>query len=66
MEWTYSKLSGDIPETRERATMTLLAKEDILIYFGGYSCTYDLEVEQVFNDVHCLNLKTMQWNRPVF
>lgn len=45
MEWTYSNLGGEIPQTRERATLTLMGKEDILIYFGGYYCTPDLEVE---------------------
>jgi|APCry1669188879_1035177.scaffolds.fasta_scaffold996421_1 hypothetical protein len=45
MEWCYSLTTGDVPEKRERSSMTLLSRDETLIYFGGYSCTYDLEVE---------------------
>lgn len=59
-------MSGSIPDRRERASMTLLNKEEILIYFGGYSCTPDLEVEFVHNDVYCLSLRKMEWHHLNF
>jgi len=39
LTWFMAKTEGDRPSPRERATLTCLAKDEILIYFGGYFCS---------------------------
>ncbi|CAD8082811.1 unnamed protein product [Paramecium sonneborni] len=59
--WIQSKPKGQLPSPREKASLTLLSNYQSLIYFGGYYCSHDLEVQKIYNDLYCLDLTTMMW-----
>ena len=38
--------------------------EDKMVFFGGYYCSPDMEVESYSNDVFVLNIALMEWVKP--
>lgn len=61
--WVESpELGGDVPQMRERFTLVPYHEQN-LIMFAGYYCSPDLEYEEHYNDVHALNLSSLEWHR---
>ncbi|CAD8136634.1 unnamed protein product [Paramecium pentaurelia] len=58
--WYLAKTDKKWTE-RERASLTFYAQEELVILFGGYYLSPDLEVELIYNDVYYMNIQNMQW-----
>ena len=52
-------IQGDFPSKREEQTCVLY--EMLLVFFGGYYCSPDLEFEYSYNDIQVLDLEHMRW-----
>ena len=61
--WKRAELDGEKPPPRERATLATHL-EDKMVFFGGYYCSPDMEVESYSNDVFVLNIALMEWVKP--
>ena len=53
--WYLAKTDKKWTE-RERASLTFYAQEELVVLFGGYYLSPDLEVELVYNDVYYMNI----------
>lgn len=55
-------LGGELPHMRERFSLVPYHEQNLLM-FGGYYCSPDLEVEEHYNDLHALNLGSLEWHK---
>lgn len=55
-EWSTPSVSGNLPGARDGHSACI--KDHYMYIFGGF----EEAIDQFSCDVHCLNLKTMQWH----
>jgi hypothetical protein len=41
----------------------LCALQKLLVFFGGYYCSPDIELETFFNDIEVLDIENMEWTK---
>lgn len=63
LKWTKVNInSGEQPPALERCSFTNMNHE-LLLVFGGYYCTADLEIEENFNNLYSCNLDNFVWKK---
>lgn len=62
MIWSIKQTEGKQPEGRSFHQMQMI-NESCLVVCGGIRGSFDKE-NRLFNDLHLLDLKTMQWSEP--
>ncbi len=57
--WLRSNVEGNPRHKREKGSCVLY--EELMIFFGGYYLSSDMELETFYNDIDVLDLRNMVW-----